>query len=202
MAIKTISLTFLALLVFSEAQAAPSKTTNFDLHVGFAKGSARFANAKTPGKPVTFQYNVGATYRYPLAEVFYVGASADFNYVIQATDVAGEWGNRRGSRMNYFSPTVGIVAGKLHLKYDYQFLGRYTLDKKDSTGNEVYYTKPKGHRVYLGYKFGESYELGLAYEKVDYKKEVLEKTTKTETELSDTKLMQVKHIGLMAVLAF
>ncbi len=169
-----------------------------DFHAGVGKGSARYEN-KTKGKPVTYQYNLGTTIGYKFWNYFYFGGSADYYFMIQTTKTNSEWGNRRGTRTNILSPTLGILTNKLHLKYDYQHWGTYTMEKKNTSGQEVSFEDPKGHRLYLGYKFDTYYEFGLMYEKVLYEKQI---TGGSEVKLNDDRMMEVKQIGLLLSLVF
>lgn len=171
---------------------------HLDFHGGFGKGAARFENAEK-SKPVTYQYGAGATLGYKFGMLLYAGASFDYYKMIQTTDANSTWGNRKGTRMNLLSPTLGFRVAGLHLKLDYQFMGKYTLDKKDSGGSEVFYESPKGYRAYLGYRFFVLNELGIFYEKVTYEKETI---GSNESKLSDGNLMEVSQIGLMFTIPF
>ncbi len=197
MLIKTFTLAAL-LWIIAPMQAHALGKFHFDLHAGLGKGSARYEN-KTKDKPVTYQYNAGATLGYKFLTLLYAGLSADYYYMIQTTKASSEWGNRKGTRYNLISPTLGFLTAKLHLKYDYQFKGKYTMAKKDSSGKEVYFEDPKGHRFYLGYRFHTFYELGLMYEKVLYEKQII---GTTESKLADDRKMEVKQIGLMLTAVF
>ncbi len=147
-----------------------------------------------PESPTTMQYGVGTTLGYKFLP-FYFGASADYSMVTQLTE-PGSFGNRKGKKMNLLSPTIGVRLIKFHLKFDYQILGTYTLDKKTTGGQEVSYEDPKGMRGYIGYRYSPLAEVGVFYETVSYGKE---KVGSSETEL--TNKMKVNQMGLAWLIA-
>lgn len=196
--LKIIILASLLIFILKPVDIYALGPFNIDIHASAGSGSARFEN-KTAGKPVTYQYGLGTTLGYSFVPLLYLGASFDYLKMVQITDISNEWGNRKGTRLNYLSPTVGLKFLNLHLKLDYQLLGKYTLDLKDTGGNEISYESPKGYRAYLGYRVFTTSEIGGFYEKLLYGKEV--KGT-TKTTLADKQKMEVKQIGLMYLLSF
>jgi len=145
------------------------------------------------------QYGIGTTIGlgfYP----FILGVSADKYLVNQMSDVKSPYGNRKGSRTNIFSLTIGLNIMSFILKADYQFMGNYNLDKKNIEGLEIKYETPKGLRFYLGMQFEFmplAGKLGFFYESVDYEKEIV---GANESILSNK--MNIKQIGLMAQFDF
>lgn len=195
MTIRTIIFFIMSLFLIAP-KAMALGPFHIDFHVSAGKGSAKFED-KTEDKPTTWQYGAGATVGYKFWRVLYFGVSADYFKIVQTTDVSSEWGNRKGTRMNLASPTIGLKGGGFHLKYDYQLLGKYELDKQDSSGNDVHYEDPAGHRFYLGYRLGILYEVGLMYEKLTYETEVV-----GESERELTNKMELKQIGLVLTFSF
>ncbi len=184
--IKLILILCLAFLSQNSFAAGPF---HLDLHASAGYGKAEVENASE--SPSMVQYGVGTTLGWHFLPLLYAGISADYFMVTQLTKPNNSFGNRKGSRTNLASPTIGLNAGNFHLKFDYQILGTYTLGKKTSGEQKVSYETPTGMRVYLGYKYAPTLEWGAFYETVSYKKE---KVGDSESEL--TNKMKISQIGL------
>lgn len=161
---------------------------HLDLHASAGYGKA--AAESESESPTTTQYNVGTTLGWKFLAM-YGGVSADYYMVNQLTKPNNTFGNRKGKRTNLLSPTIGFRLANLHLKLDYQLMGKYDLDKTTTGGEKVTYESPKGMRAYLGFRYSPMMELGGFYETVTYKEEKIGSTT---TEL--TNKMKITQFGL------
>lgn len=184
-----IKLIFIICLAFLSQKTFAAGPLHLDLHASAGYGKAEVESASE--SPSMVQYGVGTTLGWKFFPLLYAGVSADYYLVTQLTKPNSSFGNRKGKRMNLASPTVGIDTGKLHLKFDYQLLGTYDLDKTTSSGQKVGYAKPTGMRVYLGYRYAPTLELGAFYETVSYKEEKVGDAT---SEL--TNKLKISQIGL------
>ena len=159
-----------------------------DLHG--AAGYGKAAVKSESESPKTIQYNAGTTLAFKFFP-FYVGASADYYMVSQLTKPNDTFGNRKGTRTNLLSPPIGVSLANFNLKFDYQFMGQYELDKETTGGDKITYESPKGMRVYLGYRYSPMLELGAFYESVRYGEE---KTGSSTTKLTNE--LEISQIGI------
>lgn len=166
----------------------------FDVHASFGSGDAIKANESA--SPNIFQYGVGTTLGMDFMSIV-IGLSADQYYAEQMSEVKAPYGNRKGVRTNLLSPTIVMNIFGLILKFDYQFMGSYSLDKETVLAEKVQYQDPTGFRFYIGSKFDFipwGGKLGLFYESIEYATELVgsKKTTLTDK-------LSIKQIGIMIV---
>ena len=183
-----LKLIFIVCMAFLSQNTYALGPLHLDLHASAGYGKAAVESESE--SPTMTQYGVGTTIGWNFFAL-YGGVSADYYMVNQLTKPNDTFGNRKGKRTNLLSPTVGVRMANLHLKFDYQFMGKYDLDKTTTGGEKITYESPKGMRGYLGYKYSPMLELGAFYETVSYEEE---KSGSTTTKL--TNKLKLTQIGL------
>ncbi len=140
-----------------------------DIFGGGGNGKAK-AGSDASSPEMTHVFG-GITYGLNIAETFVVGGTSDYRSVSQRTaSNALTFGNRSGTRINVFSPTLIIDLQKAFVKADYQFIGNYELTNSTATGQKISYQAPKGYRGQLGFYFSKNKDafLSLYYEALEF----------------------------------
>lgn len=146
--------------------------------------------------PDMFYYQLGGTAGYHFIPLFYVGASASMYAINQSSSTNADYGNRKGSRFD-IAPTVGFKFMGIHAKYELKMFGNYKLSKKTSSGDELSYESPMGHRLSAQYSVFANLYAGLYYETISFDKEI-----QGSTERTLTNEMTLKNYGLVLSMHF
>ncbi len=186
----------LAIIGMMAALASPAAQADLYLDASGFMGYTKSTDQDGADSPTLLQPGGGATLGWRFASLLILGVSSDYRAINHMSDVTPQVGNRRGTRFNIVSPTLGIQAGKFLLKGDYQFLGNYKLGNQTVEGADMTFKSPSGFRASLAYALADHVYTGLYYETINFGKQ--EVSTGTEIELS--KKLNVWQIG--AVLTF
>ncbi len=77
----------------------------------------------------------------------FVGATTDFRFINQYSDVDPIIGNKRGYRWNTVAPEIGVKYWRLLLKGNFQFLGSYNILNKTDEDITIKYKSPLGGKL-------------------------------------------------------
>jgi hypothetical protein len=113
------------------------------------------------------------------------GASAEYNLWRQKTKPSEvDDTNMSGKQLNV-APVVGIGLGPFLFGVKTQLMSSITLDKKNSSGDEIVYTSPAfpAYSAQLNYRLGGRSYVGVEYTSITYQKtEVDGESAKLESE--------------------
>lgn len=149
--------------------------------------------AKSPNMGV---YQLGGTFGFDFVPMFYAGASASYQKIVQFSDTNQAYGNRKGARPD-IAPTLGFSFLAFHLKYEYKLWGDYKLDKKTSTGQEVIYKSPSGHRLTFQFSLLPLVRIGVYAETIEF-----DKIEQGGAESNLAKPLDLTHYGVVVSAAF
>lgn len=83
-----------------------------------------------------------------------VGFGGAVRYVDQISTVTSAEGNFSGLRWEIF-PIAGLSFGDIAVHFEPILIGKYSLSKKNPSGNEVVYNSPIGARVFITKSLGQ-----------------------------------------------
>lgn len=157
---KFIILTFLVTLSFSSSINS-METIYLEGFASSGYGSA--VEDDESESPTMLIYDVGATAGYRILPMFWLGATASYQFINQLSETDEDYGNRKGTRSPVLSPSLGFSFLSYAFKYQYLMSGTYTLSKETADEEELIYTEPKGHRITFYFRLLEL-NMGLFYE--------------------------------------
>lgn len=121
--------------------------------------------------PKMFAHGVGASVLFDIFPTISLGASADYRFYAQISEVKSPYGNRTGKRLA-ISPTLGVKLGPVFFKYYYQMKGDYELDNPTTSGSTVTYSNVTGHTFWASIPFWPLIRLGVFYEMETFEKSI------------------------------
>ena len=167
----SILILWISLIVFANPIFASHafRLSGFYLDINGFGGYTGTTVASDDTTPKLAQFGLGFTGAYQMSDNSFAGLSSDYRFINQYSAVIESVGNRKGTRWNIISPTIGVQMNHWTLKGDFQFLGNYELAKQTSTGSKITYKRPLGGRITALYPFLDAeIHTGLYFEYLSF----------------------------------
>ena len=121
--------------------------------------------------PTLIHYGGGGTLGFRLGKTFHVGATSDWRFIGQFSDVDVFSGNHRGTYLNPVSPAFGITLGQSIIQVDARILGSYDLEYPSASGGSLSFTSPMRTRISFSRPLSKRFRISVLYEFIKFRKQ-------------------------------
>lgn len=169
---KKVFFTFSFILLLSFPALGQANKFHLEAIGSFGQGSS-YAEEENES-PDNLYYELGLTGGYFFTPSFYIGITSSYQKIGQSSDADKPHGNRSGKRLELLSPTLGIRFLPLYLKFEYSVSGDYEIEQNTVAEEELSYSKTSGYRLSAFYVSSGNPILGVYYEDLAFKEELLD----------------------------
>jgi hypothetical protein len=148
--------------LFVISSPAQEKKKKIHVNVGVDFGYGKVAQSSDSTSPSMGFTTIGATLAYRLGRVVALGTSLDYKFITQFSDVVASVGNRRGSDLSVFAPTVILDFNSVKLKLAYHLMDEYKLQNVSLSGAYPIYRGGSGIHAKLAIALKKTKKLHLA----------------------------------------